>query len=96
MSEWRTVQVFLSPKQPAVYEVELNLDELDARCNCPTFKGRKACRHTKLVMARIEGNDGHYPLMVHESAESENASEVMSTPEKFRDFVISYGKIEVL
>lgn len=94
--DWRTIQMFLSPRQPAIYEVELNLDSSKARCNCPTFKGRRVCRHTKFVVARMEGNDGHYPLLIHERAEKEDISEVMSDPEAFRDFVVKYGKVEVL
>ena len=96
MADWRTVQLFLSSKQPAVYEVQIDLEYHDSKCTCPTFKARKLCRHTKFVDARIESNDGQYPLMVHERAEDENIDEVTSTPEEFRKFVVKYGKIEVL
>jgi hypothetical protein len=34
--------------------------------------------------------------MVRESAEAENISEVTATPEAFREFVLKYGKIEVI
>lgn len=95
-AEWRILQVFLSPRQPAIYEVELNLDSQEVRCTCPTYKGRQTCRHLKFVKARMDGNDGNYPLMVAEKAESENIEEVMSTPDKFREFVVKYGKVEVL
>jgi hypothetical protein len=44
----------------------------------------------------MAGNDGHYPLQVHEDAEDEDISDVMSTQESFRNFVVKYGKIEVL
>ena len=93
---WRTIQLFLSPRQPAIYEVEIDLDSSSARCTCPTYKGRKTCRHTKFVSARMDSNSGHYPLYIHEKAASEDLSEVMSTPETFREFVIKYGKVEVL
>ena len=96
MADWRTIQLFLSPKQPAIYEVQINLDEPLTRCNCPTFKGRRACRHTKLVSARMEGNDGSYPMLVSERAEEADISKVMSDPDAFREFVVKYGKIEVL
>lgn len=96
MSDWRTLQVFLSPRQPAIYEVDLDLDSQETRCSCPTFKGRKTCRHVKFVHARMEGNGGHYPLLVSEKAENENISEVMSDPGAFRDFIVKYGRVEVL
>lgn len=96
MADWRTVQLFLSPRQPAIYEVQINLDEEGIRCTCPTYKGKKTCRHSKFVHARMESNEGHYPLMVREEAEGEDISEVMATSESFRQFVVKYGKIEVL
>lgn len=94
--DWRTVQLFLSTRQPAVYEVQIDLNNSAARCNCPTYKGRKACRHTKFVTARMNNNDGHYPLLIQETAASEDLTDVMSTPESFREFVVKYGRVEVL
>lgn len=95
-SDWRTVQLFLSQRQPAIYEVEINLDGPGARCTCPSYKGRRSCRHTKFVADKMQDNGGHYPLLVRESAEEEDISSVMSSPEAFRDFVVRYGKVEVL
>lgn len=95
-TDWRTLQVFLSPRQPAIYEVEMDLDTQTIRCTCPTFKGRKACRHTKFVSARMEGNNGNYPMLVHERAEAEDIKDVMSSSDKFREFVVKYGRVEVL
>lgn len=94
--DWRTIQLFLSTRQPAIFEVEINLESSRARCNCPTFKGRKACRHSKFVLARMDSNDGHYPLMIHETAAAEDITDIMSSPESFREFVVKYGKVEVL
>lgn len=96
VNDWRTVQLFLSPRQPAVFEVEMNLEDATARCNCPTYKGRSVCRHTKFVVARLESNNGHYPLMVHENSQADDLTSVMTTGKKFRDFVVKYGRIEVL
>lgn len=95
-AEWRTIQLFLSTRQPAIFEVEINLDDSDARCNCPTFKGRSACRHTKFVTARMDRNDGHYPLLIHENAANADISDVMTSAKSFREFVVKYGKVEVL
>lgn len=96
MSDWRTLQMFLSPRQPAIYEVDMDLDSQDTRCNCPTYKGRRVCRHVKFVKARMESNGGNYPLMVHEHAEKEDISQVMSDPDRFREFIVRYGRVEVL
>ena len=96
MSDWRTVQVFLSPRQPAVYEVELNIDDADARCSCPTFRARSVCRHTKAVKSRMRDSNGQYPILLHENAQTSELSDSLDDPEAFRDYVVRYGKVEVL
>jgi hypothetical protein len=96
MADWRTVQVFLSPRQPTVYEVELNLDNADARCSCPTYRARTACRHTKAVKTRMRDAGGHYPIMLHENAETSDLSDSLDDPKTFREFVVRFGKVEVL
>lgn len=94
--DWRMVQLFLSPRQPAVFEVEMNLENSNVRCTCPTFKGRTTCRHTKFVSACMDNHDGFYPLMVAATAPTDGMNEAMESPEKFRDFVLKYAKVEVL
>lgn len=94
--EWRTIQLFLSARQPAIYEVEINMDSMDTRCTCPTYKGRRKCRHTKFVEARRDGNGGNYPLYIRDSGGEDNLSEVITSRDEFRAFVVHYGKVEVL
>lgn len=94
MNEWRTVQVFLSPKGSGIYEVELTMDGEEARCNCPTFKSRRNCRHVKFVRAKME--DGSYPIMVHPSAREEDLADHVGDRDRFRRFVLKYAKIEVV
>ena len=96
VSDWKTVQIFLSPRHPAVFETQLDTETSATRCNCPTFKGKRECRHTKFIAAKTRANGGNYPLMVRQNADSENISEVTATPEAFREFVLKYGKIEVI
>lgn len=95
-SEWRTVQVFLSPRQPAVFEVELNTKSAKARCSCPTFTAKKTCRHTKVVYARMTESGGQYPILLQEDAKEELLSESLADATKFREFIVRFGKVEVL
>jgi uncharacterized Zn finger protein len=88
------VQVFLSPKGSGIYEVELTTDGNEVRCNCPTYKSRRDCRHVKFVLARMDG--GAYPIQVHPSARDEDLDEHLNNPEAFRRFIVKYGKIEVV
>lgn len=94
--DWRTIQLFLSARQPAIYEVEINMSSPDTRCTCPTYKGRSKCRHTKFVQARRDGNGGNYPLYVRGPGQEEDLSKVITSREDFRAFVVHYGKVEVL
>lgn len=93
-SNWRTVQVFLSSRGVGVFEVEMTLDGKQTRCNCPTFKSRKACRHITFV--RNGMRDGHYPIRVHPSARADETSFDPTDPDQFRSFVLRYAKIEVV
>jgi hypothetical protein len=96
MSNWRTVQVFLSPRNPAVYEVELNLDTGRPRCSCPTYRAKSGCRHTKAVQDRMQDSGGQYPIMINEGAEESALSDAIQDPTKFRDFIMRFGRVEVL
>lgn len=93
----RLVQVFLSEAKtpgPNIYEV--STDEVGALyCTCPGYKGRITCKHTKFVQARIDSNNGSYPLEISNRATEEEAQVAKTSNEKFREFIIKYGKIEV-
>jgi hypothetical protein len=93
----RLVQVFLSQSQtpgPGIFEVSAN-DNGGLSCTCPGFFGRKSCKHTKLVSARIEQNHGNYPLEILSKATPEEADLARKSNEDYRNFIIRYGKIEV-
>jgi ribosomal protein L24E len=94
-SDWRVVQIFLSPKGAGIFEVEMTTDGTSVRCNCPTFKSRRNCRHVRWVQAKM-ADTGVYPVMVLSSASDVDIAEQMTDPEAFRDFIIRYGKIEVV
>lgn len=96
VKETRLVQVFLSPAKssPNIYEVSSTLGG-DLSCTCPNFQGRTSCKHTRFVKARIDSNDGNYPLEISKRATDEDAEAARQSPEAFREFVIKFAKIEV-
>jgi hypothetical protein len=91
------VQVFLSQSQtpgPSIYEVTTD-PKGELYCTCPGFAGRRTCKHTKFVQARIDGNKGIYPLEISQKATQEDAEKAKESTEAFREFIIKFGKIEV-
>jgi hypothetical protein len=93
-AEWRTVQLFLSTR--GVFEVEVDLSSRDVRCTCPNYNARKACKHASLVTERMDKNGGTYPLKVSSKAPADEATRANESAEEFRDFVVHYGKVEVI
>lgn len=97
VSTSRLVQLFLSQSQtpgPSIYEVTSDRAG-KLSCTCPGFKGRSTCKHVKFVSARIEQNNGSYPLEISSRATKEDADKAKQSDEDFRDFIIRFGKIEV-
>lgn len=93
----RLVQVFLSQSQtpgPGIFEVSAD-DPGTLYCTCPGYRGRKTCKHTKFVQARIDSNNGNYPLEISSRATREDALKAKESNDEFREFVIKFGKIEV-
>jgi hypothetical protein len=94
----RLVQVFLSEAQnpgPGIFEVSTT-PAGDLFCTCSGFGSRKRCKHTMLVNARIEDNNGSYPLEILSKATEADAAKAKLSNEEYRSFIIRYGKIEVL
>jgi hypothetical protein len=97
VSDTRLVQVFLSQSDtpgPNIYEVTADENGI-LYCTCPGFMGRKSCKHSKFVQARIENNKGNYPLEISSRATEEDAIKARASSESFREFIIKFGKIEV-
>lgn len=97
VTEPRLVQVFLSQTQtpgPGIYEVSTD-ESAVLYCTCPGYKGRKTCKHTKYVQAKIDNNNGSYPLEISNRATEEEAQAAKMSNDAFRKFIIKYGKIEV-
>lgn len=92
---WQTVQLFL--EDYGVAEVEVDQDNANkARCTCPLFQKTAKCKHTKHIKQQMSQNEGHYSIFIPVHVDEEEAFAAMKNPELFRDFVIKYGKVEVL
>lgn len=94
----RLIQVFLSGRSerpgPAIFEVH-STENKELTCNCPGFESRSKCRHTKLVMERIDANNGLYPFDFSEEVTVEQIREAMKSEKSFRHLIIHHAKIEV-
>lgn len=95
-SSWRTVQLFLSANAAGVFEVEVDTDSKETRCNCPVWKKAESCKHTSFVKTRMRQNQGHYSITVPSEVPEEYALEASDDPKKFREFVVKYAKVEVI
>lgn len=94
-SSWRTVQQFISEQAIGVFDVDVNTETKETRCNCPVWTKKGSCKHTQFVNFRIK-HTGHYSILVPNEVPEEMAEEANEDPAKFREFVVKYAKIEVL
>ena len=97
-NEVRLVQLFLTDNQvpgPSVYEVGVDYSG-KAICNCATFKTRRSCKHSKFVQTRLDTNNGLYKIELIEKPTLEEAKNAGSSEQSNRDFIIKFGKVEVL
>lgn len=93
--KWRTVQLFL--EEYGVCEVEVDQENNQkARCTCPGFNRTGRCKHVKHVRDMMNANDGHYSIHIPVEVEEEEAINAFADASKFRDFIIKYGKVEVI
>lgn len=92
----RLIQVFLSSSPTAaIFEVNTGNDK-ELICNCPGFASRSSCKHVRLVTSRIDANKGIYPFNWLTEVSEEDIRIAMATEQKFRDFIITRTKVEVL
>ena len=93
---FKIVQIFLPQNSsPMVYEVSSN--EKDFKCTCPIFESKNTCKHISFVLARIDANGGrNYPLEISNKATIEDAQKAQESVKNFREFIIKFGKVEVL
>lgn len=94
MGEWQIAQLFLS--ETGVHEVDINLETRKLRCNCSGYSTRAMCKHSRFVQERMKTNGGVYPVEVSNKASTSDSTFASLDPKLFRDFLIKYGKIQVL
>jgi hypothetical protein len=97
-NDLKLVQVFLPQANvagPGIYEVSVG-DPNEFYCTCPGFVSRMKCKHINFVKARIETNNGNYPLEISSRATPEDAERAKESNREFREFIIKFGKVEVI
>jgi hypothetical protein len=95
LSDWRTVQLFLD--DDGVSEVEVDsLNPYQARCSCKQGAAKGKCAHLKHVRQIMDENKGHYTVHIPVEVDEDVAEEAMASAAAFREFIIKYGKVEVL
>ena len=94
MEDWQITQVFLS--ETGVHEVYINLNNQKLRCNCDGYGIRSICKHTRFVKMRMDKNKGIYPVEVSDKVSHTESAMASLDPKIFRDFLIKYGRIEVV
>lgn len=94
MDEWQITQLFLS--DTGVHEVYINLDNKKLKCNCEGFLERKNCKHARFVTLRMKENNGIYPVEISNRASRADSAFASLDPKMFRDFLLKYGKIEII
>jgi hypothetical protein len=95
-ASWRTVQLFISSQGAGVFEVEVDTDSKDVRCNCPVFTKNTFCKHTSFVENKMRYNNGNYSILVPSEISEDIAIDASEDPAKFREFVVKYAKVEVI
>jgi hypothetical protein len=93
MTDWRTLQFFISKK--GVFEVEGDLDNArSVRCNCPTFRRIRRCKHATHVKKTIKEQNGDFKIHVGEDVSEIETLSAMSDKEAFRMLILNYSTIE--
>lgn len=96
ITPWRTIQVFISSHAAGVFEVEVDTDTKDTRCNCPVWKKSATCKHTHFVKQKMRTNQGHYSIRIPEEIPDDLVQEAIDDPKAFRDLILKYNKVVVL
>jgi hypothetical protein len=89
---WMITQIFLS--DTGVHEVYVHNSTHKLRCDCPGFKTRNNCKHTRFVQTRMDTNGGIYPVEISKRVKEDEALSASDDPKAFRELLLTYGKIE--
>lgn len=94
ITDWRTIQLFLDVTGVAEVQVD-SLNPSSVRCDCKG-EGTTRCAHVKHVKKTMDANDGHYTIHIPVEVDEDITELAMGDSAAFRDFIIKYGKVEVL
>lgn len=100
--EWRTIQIFIEKELNNKNVLEVSEVSIDSdgtpniKCNCKSFADVEVCKHVNYVHRKIEKNNGSFGLMVPEELPEELAYLAFSDETSARNFILNYGKIEVI
>ena len=101
-NEWRTIQIFIPNELNKkdileVAEVSLSADGPEnMRCTCNVFVKFSECMHVEYVAAKIRLNGGSFGLLIPNDIPDEWAYSAFTDAQSSRNFIIRYGKIEVM
>lgn len=87
----KTVQFFVG--STGVEEVKLNSDKKFV-CTCDGFKQRRKCKHVTWVEMQFEKDT--FSMQIDKSTPDYEIKKAKESDEAFRNFLIRYGKIEVV
>ena len=90
------MQLFISAQAAGVFEVEVDTETKDTRCNCPVWRKTAMCKHSNFVKDKMRMNRGHYSILVPNEVPEDLAVDASDDAVKFRDFIVRYAKVEVL
>lgn len=91
----KPLQFFLDPS--GVSTVSLGEDKRSLTCDCPAFKKKESCKHVEWVGDRILKTTGLYPVQISKRAPDDEMKAAFSGDnDAYRDFLLKYGKVEVL
>lgn len=94
--DWRTVKLFLD-EEFGVSEVAIaDSDSRKVKCTCLQFNKGGKCKHTIWVRDWMVTHGGVFSIKIPQEVDPEAELEAFSDLDSFRDFVIKYGKVEVI
>jgi hypothetical protein len=101
-NDWRTIQLFLGKElnkkgELVVNEVSIHAEQAkNIKCTCYGYAKLGNCVHVKFVEDKMTINNGSFGLLVPEHVSNDLAHESFLDSESARNFILNYGKIEVL
>lgn len=90
----KLLQFFLST-DPSSFVYEVGIDRFDdVVCTCPLWKSKGSCKHSTFVIKNME--DGDYLAELVGDPTDDELLDAETSEEKYRMFIIKYGKIEAI